>query len=94
MGRDVNIGNNNKIMKELGMSSLPLALSSLPRKKSTSKGGRPGSKGNRSCKNASQGEGSDLSYYIPEVEEPNDGDDDIDLEEEPTPLAIKVHLLS
>ena len=33
MGRDVNVGNNNKIMKELGMSSLPSALSSLPRKK-------------------------------------------------------------
>ena len=39
MGWDVNVGNNNKIMKELGMSSLPLALSSLPRKKINFKGG-------------------------------------------------------
>ena len=62
--------------------------------KATSKGGGSGTKGKSSSNNASQGEESDLSDYIPEVEEPNDGDDDTDLEEEATPLANEVHLLS
>ena len=40
--------------------------------KATSKGGGSGTKGKSSGNNASQGEGSDLSDYIPEVEEPDD----------------------
>ena len=63
-------------------------------KKATSKGGDSGTKGKSSGNNARQGEGSDLSDYIPEHEEPDDGDDDIDLEEEATPLANEVHFLS
>ena len=51
-------------------------------------------RGKSSGNNARQGEGSDLSDYIPEHEEPDDGDDDIDLEEEATPLANEVHFLS
>ena len=94
MQRNANIRDNNRIFEELGLSGLASTLSSLPTKNVTSKGGGSGTKGKSSGNNASQGEGSDLSYYIPEVEEPNDGYDDIDLEEEPTPLAIKVHLLS
>jgi hypothetical protein len=66
----------------------------LATNKSTSKGEGSGSMVKRSGKNASQGEGSDLSDYISEAEEPDDGDDDTDLEEEATPLANEVHLLS
>ena len=51
-------------------------------------------RGKSSGNNARQGEGSDLSDYIPEHEEPDDGDDDTDLEEEATPLANEVHFLS
>ena len=63
-------------------------------KKATSKGGDSGTKGRSSGNNARQGEGSDLSDYIPEIEEPDDGDDDTDLEEEATPLANEVHFIS
>ena len=66
----------------------------MPTKKVTSKGGGSGTKGKSSGNNARQGEGSDLSDYIPEIEEPDDGDDDTDLEEEATPLANEVHFLS
>ena len=34
------------------------------------------------------------SDYIPEIEEPDDRDDDTNLEEEVTPLANEVHFLS
>ena len=85
---------NNRIMEELGISILASTLSPLPTKKTTSKRGGSGTQGKSSGNNANQGEGIDLSNYIIEVEELGDGDDDTDLEEEPTPLAIKAHLLS
>ena len=85
---------NNRIFEELGLSGLASTLNWLPTKKATSKGGSLGTKGKSSSNNARQGEGSDLSDYIPKVEEPDDGDDDTDLEEEATPLANEVHLLS
>ena len=78
---DANIRDNNRIMEELGISVLASTLSLLPTKKATSKGEDSGTKGKSSGNNARQGEGSDLSDYIPEVEEPDSGDDDIDLEE-------------
>jgi len=78
---DANIRDNNRIMEELGISVLASTLSSLLMKKATSKGGGSDTKGKSSSNNASHGEGSDLSDYIPEVEEPDSGDDDIDLEE-------------
>ena len=49
-------------------------------------------RGKSSGNNARQGEGSDLSDYIPEHEEPDDGDDDTDLENEATPLENEVHI--
>ena len=85
MQREANIRANNKIMEEIGISVLISTVSSLATNKSTSKGGGLGRKVKRSGKNASQCEGSDLSDYIPEAEEPDDGDDDTDLEEEATP---------
>ena len=91
---DANIRDNNRIMEELGISVLASTLSSLLMKKATSKGGGSGTTGKSSGNNASQGEGSDLSDYISEAEEPDDGDDDTDLEEEATPLANEVHFLS
>ena len=94
MQQNANIRANNRIMEELGISVLISTVSSLATNKSTSKEGGLGRKVKRSGKNASQCEGSDLSDYIPEAEEPDDGDDDTDLEEEPTPLANEVHLLS
>ena len=94
MQREANIRANNKIMEELGISVLISTVSSLATNKSTSKGGGLGRKVKRSGKNASQCEGSDLSDYIPEAEEPDDGDDDTDLEEEATPLANEVHFIS
>ena len=95
MQQNANIRANNRIMEELGISVLASTLSSSPKeKKTTSKGGGSGTKGKSSSNNARQGEGSDLSDYIPEIEEPDDGDDDTDLEEEATPLANEVHFLS
>ena len=94
MQQEANIRANNKIMEEIGISVLISTVSSLATNKSTSKGGGLGRKVKRSGKNASKGEGSDLSDYIPEAEEPDDGDDDTDLEEEATPLANEVHFLS
>ena len=94
MQRNVNIRDNNRIFEELGLSGLASILSSLPTKKAISKGGGSGTKGKSSGNNARQGEGSDLSDYIPEIEEPDDGDDDTDLEEEATPLANEVYFLS
>ena len=94
MQRNTNIRENNRIFEELGLSGLASTLSSLPTKKATSKGGDSGTKGKSSGNNARQGEGPNLSDYIPEHEEPDDGDDDIDLEEEATPLANEVHFLS
>ena len=91
---NTNIRENNRIFEELDLSGLALTLCSLPTKKATSKGGDSGTKGRSSGNNARQGEGSDLSDYIPEHEEPDDGDDDTDLEEEATPLANEVHFLS
>ena len=91
---NANMRANNRIMEELGISILASTLSSLPTKKVTSKGGGSGTKGKSSGYNASQGEGSDLSDYIPKLEEPDDGDDDTDLEDEATPLANEVHFLS
>jgi hypothetical protein len=85
---------NNRIMEELGISVLASTLSSLPTKKATSKGGDSGTKGKSSGNNARQGEGPDLSDYIPKHEEPDDGDDDTYFEEEATPLANEVHFLS
>ena len=85
MQRDANIRANNRIMEELGISVLASTLSSLPTKKATSKGGDSGTKGKSSGNNARQDEGFDLSDYIPEHEEPDDGDDDTDLEEGATP---------
>ena len=61
-------------------------------KKATSKGGDSCPKGKSSGNNARQGEGPDLSDYIPEHEEPDDGDDDTDLENEATPLENEVHI--
>ena len=63
-------------------------------KKQLQRGGGSGTKGKSSSNNASQGEESDLSDYIPEVEKSDDGDDDTNLEEEATPLANEVHFLS
>jgi hypothetical protein len=63
-------------------------------KKTTSKSQSSGNKEKRSGRDACRGEGSDLSYYIPEVEEPDDVDYDMHIKEEPTPLANEVHLLS
>ena len=94
MQREANIRANNKIMEELGISVLISTVSSLPTKKATSKGWDSGTKGKSSGNNARQGEGSDLSDYIPEIEEPDDRDDDTNLEEEATPLANEVHFLS
>ena len=87
-------GITTEYIEELGLSGLASTLSSLPTKKATSKGGGSGTKGKSSVNNARQGEGSDLSDYIPEIKEPDDGDDDTDLEEEATPLANEVHFLS
>ena len=95
MQRNANIKANNRIMEELGISVLASTLSSSPKeKKTTSKGGGSGTKGKSSSNNASQGEESDLSDYIPEVGKSDDGDDDTNLEEEATPLANEVHFLS
>ena len=91
---DANIRDNNRIMEELGISVLASTLNWLPTKKATSKGGSLGTKGKSSSNNASQGEESDLSDYIPEVEKSDDGDDDTNLEEEATPIANEVHFLS
>ena len=87
-------GITTEYIEELGLSGLASTLSSLPTKKATSKGGDSGTKGKSSGNNARQGEGPDLSDYIPEHEEPDDGDDDTDFEEEATPLANEVHFLS
>ena len=78
---NANIRDYNRIFEELGLSGLASTLSSLPTKKVTSKGGGSGTKGKSSGNNARQGEGSNLSDYIPEIEQPYDGDDDTDLEE-------------
>jgi len=94
MQRNANIRDNNRIFEELGLSSLATILSSLPTNKSNFKGGGSGTKGKSSGNNASRGEGSDLSDYIPKLMEPDGGDDDTDLEEEATPLANEVHFLS
>ena len=91
---NANIRDNNRIFEELGLSGLASTLSSLPTKKATLKGGGSGTKGQSSGNNARRGEGSDLSDYIPEIEEPDDGVDDTDLQEEAAPLANEVHFLS
>jgi hypothetical protein len=78
MRQEVSIRENHRIMPEFGLSGLSSDLSSLSQKKTTSKGQSLGSKGKRSGRDACPGEGSNLSYYIPEVEESDDGDDDTD----------------
>ena len=94
MQQNVNIRDNNRIFEELGLSGLASTINSLPTKKATSNGGSSGTKGKSSSNNASHGEGSDLSDYIPEIEEPDDGVDDTNLQEEAAPLANEVHFLS
>jgi hypothetical protein len=80
MQQEARIRKNNRIMEEFGISGLSIDLRTLSRKKTTPKGQSPSSKGKRSGRDGCHGEGSDLSYT--------------DLEEEPTPLANEVHLLS
>ena len=87
-------GITTEYIEELGLSGLASTLSSLPTKKATLKGGGSGTKGKSSGNNARRGEGSDLSDYIREIEEPDDGVDDTDLQEEAAPLANEVHFLS
>uniref|UniRef100_K4A0Y5 Uncharacterized protein n=2 Tax=Setaria italica TaxID=4555 RepID=K4A0Y5_SETIT len=77
--REGTIKKNLRRMEELGISGLSSSLNSFSRKKTTSNGESSGKKG----------KGSDLSDYILEGEEHDDGDDDTDLEEEPIPLAIE-----
>jgi hypothetical protein len=67
MQQEARIRKNNRIMEEFGISGLSIDLRTLSRKKTTPKGQSPSSKGKRSGRDGCHGEGSDLSYYIPEL---------------------------
>jgi hypothetical protein len=79
MRQEARTRENNRIMQEFGLSGLSLDLFYCL-EKTISKGQSPSSKGKTSGRDACPGEGSDLSDYILEVEEHDDGDDDTDLE--------------